>query len=94
MSKMSGQTVQPLWQILLLARKENEGVTLSCDDCFLILEYLADTQHKIGADVDFLRMIASKHLSCCPDCNHYYLQRLEQLEKKQPTSATNAREQS
>jgi len=89
MSIRSRKTVRPLWQLLLLARNASEGVTLSCDDCFLILEYLADTNHKNGADADFLGMIARKHLSCCPDCRQFYLQRLEQLEQSLADSGTN-----
>ena len=93
MSTVSRQTARPLWQILLLARNGDEGVTLTCEDCFLILEYLADTHHKIETDADFLRTIAGKHLSCCPDCGQYYQQRLEQLEQKLPDSGKNSTEQ-
>jgi predicted anti-sigma-YlaC factor YlaD len=60
-----------------------DDVALNCDDCFLILEYLAETHHEIEADAEILRTMASKHLSCCPDCRQYYLQRLEQLEEMQ-----------
>jgi hypothetical protein len=78
---MSKQTLRPLWRLLILVRNANDEVILTCDDCFQILEYLADTHHKIWPDDDFLRMIANKHLSCCPDCHQYYLKKLEQLEK-------------
>ena len=80
---MSKQTTQPLWQLMLKARKSSDDVALSCEDCFLILEYLADTREQIGADIDFLRKIASNHLSCCPDCRQYYQKRLEKLHQMQ-----------
>ena len=80
---MFHQTVLPLWQILLRSTNSGDDVTLNCDDCFLILEYLAETHHEIGVDAEILRTIANKHLSCCPDCRQYHLQRLEQLEEMQ-----------
>ena len=83
LKEMFHQTVLPLWQILLRSMNSGDGLTLNCDDCFLILEYLAETHHGNGADVEILRTIAINHLSCCPDCRQYYLQRLEQLEEMQ-----------
>jgi len=83
MNESSRPTPKPLWQILLKTSSSNEDVILNCDDCFLILEYLADTHQEIEADIALLRSAASKHLSCCPDCREYYLTRMDQLEKMQ-----------
>ena len=83
---MSTKSIQPLWQLLLKARSLSEDVTLNCDECFLILEYLADIKQQIGADIEFLRTLARRHLSCCPDCREYYLRRLEQLERIQQSN--------
>lgn len=78
-------TGQSLWQILLQVAASEGTATLNCDDCFSILEYLAETKHQIGADIDLLHKIARKHLSCCPDCRQHYLAKLEELEQNQQT---------
>ena len=80
---MSAETIRPLWWLLLKARSGGSDVELNCDDCFLILEYLADMQQNLSADFEFIRDLARKHLTCCPDCHGLYQKRLRQLEQIQ-----------
>ena len=80
---MTVETNRPLWQLLLKARSGGDDVKLNCQDCFLILEFLADIHHNLGTDIKFLRELASKNLSCCPDCRQFYLKRLEELQQMQ-----------
>jgi len=89
---MPKEEIRPLWRLLLAATIQKEGVSLSCDDCFAILEYLADLRARVGVSIDLLRMLARNHLSCCPNCRKYYLQRLEQLESMQSSAEGIAKE--
>lgn len=78
---------RPLWKLLLdsinpsvLAQRP-----LTCGECFLILEYLADLfsqkQNPVSAEV--VQQAAQHHLETCPDCQAYYQHRLEELEAYQ-----------
>ncbi len=89
---MPKDEIRPLWRLLMAATSQQEGVTLSCDDCFAIMEYLADMHARIGISLKLLRLMAKNHLSCCPDCRQYYRQRLEQLESLQVAAAETAKE--
>lgn len=80
---MPKEAVRPLWRLLLTATSQKEVVTLNCDECFLILEYLADMCVRAGVSLDLLRVMTQNHLSCCPDCREYYWQRVRQLEDLQ-----------
>jgi hypothetical protein len=66
-----------LWQILVAADSE-ETAALSCDDCFAILQFLADEAVR-GADLGTLREALRRHLEHCPDCRAHHLKRLNQL---------------
>ena len=90
---MPKEELRPLWRLLLAATNQKEGVTLSCDDCFAILEYLAEMRARVGVSIELLCMLARNHLSCCPDCHKYYLQRLEQLESLQLSAEEIVKEQ-
>ena len=67
----------PLWQLLIEAGKR----PLSCPECYLILEYLADTlpHNENGFNPAELHEAIDKHLSTCPDCHHYYQQQIDEL---------------
>ena len=70
---------RPLWQLLLRTADPRQPPNLTCADCFMILEYLADiaTDHD---DRPALIQKARHHLTACPDCQTYYQQRLDELE--------------
>ena len=69
----------PLWRILLkLGRPDT---TLTCDECFVLLEYLADERVQ-GADLKVLYQAARQHLSHCPGCREHHLERMRELEAR------------
>lgn len=72
---------RPFWRILVLAAENGAQVPLNCDECFLILEYLAEAA-AYGADERYLRQVVRRHIECCPDCREHHLQRLNELEEK------------
>jgi hypothetical protein len=55
---------------------------LTCGECFTMMEYLADLLPAANNDIDVqeFSQAVQDHLSCCPDCNDYYLRRLRILE--------------
>ncbi len=69
----------PLWQILVRSLQNAPDRDLTCDECFAVLEYLADSA-VAGADPDRLRRSARRHLAHCPDCREHHLRRLRELE--------------
>ena len=70
--------VRPFWQTLVAADSD-ESIALTCDECFIILEYLAEEAAE-GADLQPLQKTAQHHLSHCPDCREHHLKRLIELE--------------
>lgn len=68
-----------LWRVLLKLTSRRADATLTCDECFLLLDYLAD-QAANGADADRLLRTARQHLARCPRCREQHLQRLRELE--------------
>jgi hypothetical protein len=77
---MTSHDVRPLWQLLLETAVPPENVSLTCSDCFSILEYLADINQGTS-DKPKLIQKARKHLAACPDCQTFYQQRLDELEE-------------
>lgn len=69
---------RPLWEILA-ASSSSDDTQLTCDECFAILEYLADEATQ-GADPQILLQTARRHLAHCPDCRQHYEERLSRLE--------------
>jgi hypothetical protein len=72
---------KPLWK-LLLATAAGPDELLTCADCFAILEYLAEAE-SASENQHKLFQSARQHLAACPDCQEYYLRRLEELEFSQ-----------
>ena len=70
---------RPLWQLLLDTAVAHTPPSLTCSDCFTILEYLADISQE-NNDTPTLINKARQHLAACPDCQTYYQQRLDELE--------------
>lgn len=71
-------TSRPFWQTLVAA-DSGENLALTCDECFAILEYLAEEAAE-GADLQTLQKAAQHHLTQCPDCREHHLKRLIELE--------------
>ncbi len=70
-----------LWEILTAA-DDAETAPLPCDDCFRLLQYLANVA-AAGADPEELRRALKRHLARCPpDCAAYFERRLGELEAR------------
>ena len=61
--------MESLWQILLRATASEEP--LSCDDCFVFLDYLSDLLAE-GMDPPTVLPIAQKVVQRCPSCQEEY----------------------
>ena len=70
---------RPIWEILTDAAEPGTEVTLTCDECFVIMEHLADEAIK-GVDPETLYRAIRRYIAHCPDCNEHHKQRLAELE--------------
>ncbi|HSJ52557.1 MAG TPA: hypothetical protein VLC52_02325 [Anaerolineae bacterium] len=61
--------MESLWQILLRATASKEP--LSCDDCFVFLDYLSELLAE-GMDPRAILPIAQKVMQRCPSCQEEY----------------------
>ena len=57
-----------LWQLLLLTHDVDTSAKLTCEECFVLLEYDAELLSK-GAALDELHPAIRHHLSLCSKCN-------------------------
>lgn len=71
--------IASLWQILVKFSQPAPNKPLTCDECFNLLEYLAD-RAVAGADLVHLHDVARQHLGQCATCHEHHLQKLEELE--------------
>lgn len=71
---------RPLWELLLITKDDKvlEKRPLTCIECFTILEYLADLTS--NSNQNHIKQVVKEHLSTCPNCRAYYLQKLAELE--------------
>ena len=72
---------RPIWQILTAAAELGSEVTLTCDECFAIMEQLADEAIK-GLDSEMIHHAIRRSIAHCPDCTEHHQQRLAELEAK------------
>ena len=70
---------RPLWQLLSLTRDSKKTVSLTCQECFALLEYDADLL-VVGANPAEVRPIVSHHLVLCSSCKSQLEDWLEKLE--------------
>ena len=68
-----------LWQLLLETAVSDSSPSLTCADCFSILEYLADISQDYDDKLHLIQK-ARQHLAACPDCQSYYQNRLDEME--------------
>ena len=68
-----------LWQLLIQARNLKDDMHLTCDECFMFLEYDADLL-VAGAHFDELQPAIRNHLALCSECQLELADRLEKLE--------------
>ena len=67
-----------LWQLLIQASNPEEELHLTCEECFMLLEYDAELL-AAGAQLEQLQL-AVRHLALCSECRQELSQRLEKLE--------------
>lgn len=68
-----------LWQLMLETAVSNQNQSLTCSDCYQILEYLSDLCGGCEGKQPLIEA-ARRHLQQCPDCQTYYEKRLKKLE--------------
>jgi hypothetical protein len=66
-----------LWQVLVKAA-ENETGDLSCEECFILMDYFADLLASGHAPREVLPL-ADRYLQRCPECQREYRQALADL---------------
>lgn len=74
--------MRPLWQVLITFKDSSASNSLNCDECFLIMEHLAD-EALAGVNEEELKSAIKQHLRYCLDCQEHHLQRLSEIEEKQ-----------
>ncbi len=74
-----------LWQLLLLTSDAKKAVSLTCEQCFALLEYDADLL-AAGADPADIRPSVSHHLALCSSCQAQIDDWLDKLEGDKKTS--------
>ena len=70
---------RPLWQLLSLTWNSKKPISLTCEECFALLEYDADLL-VAGADPAEIRPSVSHHLAFCLSCQTQIDGWLEKLE--------------
>ncbi len=70
---------RPLWQLLIELKSHQKDSRISCEECFMVLEYYAD-QLTAGADPKALHQPVLNHLARCPDCRAKFAIWLQQME--------------
>ena len=68
-----------LWQLLIETRNIKDDMHLTCDECFMLLEYDADLL-VAGAHFDELQTAIRNHVALCSECRIELAARLEKLE--------------
>ncbi len=76
---------RPLWKTLLSLVPKNSNHSLTCDECFELLEYLietsgSDSAPELNEDRQYLQDIATVHLQQCPHCQQHHLDMLNDME--------------
>ena len=66
-----------LWMLLIKLRDKE---SLSCEECFALLELLAQAAD-LGVDLKRLKRLTRKHLKLCPDCQETMWEQLLKLEQ-------------
>ena len=66
-----------LWRLLITIKSKN---SLTCSECFAVLELLAEAAD-LGSDTGRIKRIAQQHLAMCPDCQEKIWEKLFKLEQ-------------
>lgn len=72
---------RPLFEIFSLSPTAESDITLTCDDCFAILDYFVDLVID-GFTLEEIKKPLLHHMNHCPDCREHYLQRINEIEEQ------------
>lgn len=68
-----------LWELLLKIEKFEPGQTLTCMECFAIIELLV-LMVELDIEVEQLEELVRIHLARCPGCREKIIEQLKELE--------------
>jgi hypothetical protein len=71
---------RPLWQLLMSSHNRDPDESLTCDECFVVLEYYAE-QLVAGIDPEVLRQPVRHHLARCSKCRKNFSNWLDRLKE-------------
>lgn len=66
-----------LWRLLITIKSKD---SLTCSECFAVLELLAEAAD-LGSDTRRIKRIARQHLAMCPECQEKIWERILKLEQ-------------
>lgn len=69
--------MEALWQVLLHATADQKE-PLSCEECFVLMDYLADLL-STGHPADLVLAMGEKYLKRCPECRQEHRQAMAEL---------------
>ena len=69
-----------LWELLIELEQVETDQSLTCTQCFAIVELLA-MAIDLDTDREQLNRLVQRHLARCPGCRQTLWQRLEELEQ-------------
>jgi len=70
---------RPLWQLLAIISRKDSALSLTCDECFTVLEYIASVAAR-GVNQQALLTAVNRHHEHCPECWDHHLEKLRQIE--------------
>lgn len=77
---------RPLWRLLLLTKEPEKSVKLTCEECFVLLEYYADLL-AAGVALNDIRPSVMHHLSLCSTCQTKFDGWLKRIDGEAEASA-------
>ena len=69
--------MEPLWQVLLHATADQQD-PLSCEECFVVMDYLADLL-STGHPAQHVLSMGEKYLQRCPECREEHRRAMAEL---------------
>jgi Zn finger protein HypA/HybF involved in hydrogenase expression len=67
--------MRPIWQLLLDLKLAAPG-ELDCEECYILLTYLADLAGD-GVEESVLKTAVKQHIRVCPRCSSHFRMRLK-----------------
>ena len=73
--------LRSLFEIFIRSSKPGKEYTLTCDECFAVMEYFVELVLE-GFTLDEIKKPLLKHIAHCPDCQEHHLGRLREIEEQ------------